>query len=536
MSRKIDEQAVDYIIVGAGSAGCVLANRLSANPDVRVAVFEAGRNNRSWKVMMPAALTYNLKNDRHNWFYHTEPEAGLNNRRLYWPRGKVVGGSSALNAMVYIRGHAKDYDRWEAEGAAGWRYENVLPYFKRSETYSRGGNQYRGDSGPVKVSAKITENPLFDAFIEAGVQAGYPASDDVNGAQQEGFGRFDMTIHRGERSSAATAYLDASVRARRNLNFNIRSFVTKIIIESGKAIGIEYLQAGKIKRCYADREVILSGGAINSPHLLMLSGIGDGNVLRQLNIPVKADLPGVGQNLQDHLEFYMQYECRQPVTLYSMANPFKKLAVGVQWFMARSGLAASSHLEAGGFISSRSDVPHPDIQYHFLPSLVSDHGRVMGNCHAFQVHAGTLRPESRGSLGLVSSDPFTPLKIHANYLQSENDLRDLTAAIPLTREIFNQPAFRPYKGRELQPGIDCQSNSEMQAFIRAKADSAYHPCGTCKMGVDEMAVVDSAGRVYGVEHLRVVDASIMPSNISGNLNAPTMMIAEKISDLIHEQS
>lgn len=532
MARKIESQQVDYIVVGAGSAGCVLANRLSANPEIDVAIFEAGKKNNSWKVNMPAALTYNLENNKHNWFYHTEPQEELNNRKLYWPRGKVMGGSSALNAMVYIRGHAKDFDRWDAEGATGWNYDNVLPYFKRSESYSKGGNFYRGDSGPLKVTHKASDNPLFEAFIEAGMQAGYPYSEDINGAQQEGFGRFDMTIDRGQRCSAANAYLNPDIRKRKNLICHTEAHVIKIISNRRKAIGVEYLQSGKLKRCYAAREVILAGGAINSPHLLMLSGIGHADILKRNQIDLVVDLPGVGQNLQDHLEYYMQYECKQPITLYSMSNPLKKLAVGLQWFLTRKGLAASSHLEAGAFISSRPGTDHPDLQYHFLPSLVSDHGRNLGDCHAFQVHVGTLRPESRGYLQLVSSNPMVQMKIHANYLQTENDLRDLVAGIPLTRNIFNQPAFKPYKGRELQPGIDCQSQSDMQAFVRAKADSAYHPCGTCKMGIDSMAVVNPQAEVYGVDNLRVVDASIMPSNLSGNLNAPTIMIAERVSDLI----
>lgn len=532
MAQRVRVDEVDYIIIGAGSAGCVLANRLSANADMTVALFEAGKSDRTWKIHMPAALTYNLENDKYNWFYHTEPDKNMNNRSLYWPRGKVLGGSSSLNAMVYIRGHAKDFDRWQSEGADGWGYDNVLPYFKRSETYSKGGDYYRGDSGPLKVSHKMIDNPLFDTFVEAGLQAGYQHSEDINGAEQEGFGRFDMTIDNGVRCSAAKAYLHSVKHKRDNLYCYARSFVTKIIIKNAKAIGIEYLYRGQIKRCYAKREVILSGGAINSPQLLMLSGIGPAAELKRHQVDVVADLPGVGQNLQDHLEFYMQYECKKPITLFSMNNPIRKALTGLQWFLTRKGLAASSHLEAGAFIKSRPELAHPDIQYHFLPSLVKNHGRDLGDCHAFQVHVGTMRPESRGHLALASADPFTPVKIHANYLQTESDLNDLMAAIPLTRDIFRQSAFKSYCGREIQPGLGCHTKNEMATFVRNFADSAYHPCGTCKMGKDEMAVVDSSGRVYGVDNLRVVDASIMPSITSGNLNAPTIMMAEKMSEII----
>ena len=532
MNRIKHSHTVDFIVVGAGSAGCVLANRLSANPEVSVALFEAGQEANTWKIRMPAALTYNLSNKNYNWFYHTEPESELNNRCLYWPRGKVMGGSSSLNAMVYIRGHAKDFDRWHAEGATGWSYENVLPYFKRSETYKKGPDAYRGGSGPLIVSHKMSQNPLFDVFIEAGVQAGYPRTEDVNGAQQEGFGRFDMTIDGGQRCSAADAYLPPLIRARKNLSCMTQAMVRKILFQGTKAIGIEYIQNGITTCCYARDEIILSGGAINSPHLLMLSGIGPASMLIKNDIKVLVDLKGVGRNLQDHLEFYMQYESKQPVTLHAMCNPLKRAAVGIQWFLSKKGLAASSHLESGGFIRSREDIPHPDIQYHFLPGLINNHTRDLAGTHAFQVHVGTMRPESRGYLELASNDPATAIKIFGNYLQTENDLNDLVAAIPITRDIFNQPAFKYYKEREIQPGIQCNSPKEMREFIREKADSAYHPCGTCKMGQDELAVVNPSACVYGVDNLRVVDASIMPSIISGNLNAPTIMMAERISDMI----
>lgn len=528
---------VDYIIVGAGSSGCVLSHRLSANPAITVALFEAGKKDRSWKIHMPAALTYNLETTKYNWFYHTAPEPYLNHRRLYWPRGKVLGGSSALNAMVYIRGNAKDFMRWEKEGAAGWGYADVLPYFKRSETYSKGANYYRGDSGPLKVTHRITENPLFDAFIQAGMQAGFPYTEDVNGAQQEGFGRFDMTIDRGRRCSAADAYLHPVIKHRKNLHCFTQTFVTKVLFQHNKAIGIEYIKSGKRRRCYAKREVILSGGAINSPHLLMLSGIGPAALLKRHHIKVLVDLPGVGKNLQDHLEYYMQYECSKPLTLSILNKPLKRMCVGAQWFLTHKGMAASSHLEAGAFIRSRPEVSYPDLQYHFLPGLVNNHKRDMTPRHAFQVHVSAMRPESRGSLELVSGDPWVPVKIQANYLQAANDLKDLVASIPITREIFNQPAFKPYIGREIQPGTAARTTQDLEAFIRAKSDSAYHPCGTCKMGpVGTDSVVNSEAKVYGVEGLRVIDASNMPSITTGNLNAVTIMIAEKVSDLIIAES
>lgn len=528
MNKSNHLYTVDFIIVGAGSAGCVLANRLSANPDSEVALFEAGHKGNTWKIKMPAALTYNLSDKHYNWFYHTEPQARLNNRCLYWPRGKVLGGSSALNAMVYIRGHAKDYDRWHDEGATGWNYHNVLPYFKRSESYSKGADDYRGDNGPLKVAHQISKNPLFDTFIAAGVEAGYPYTQDVNGAQQEGFGRFDMTINKGMRCSVSDAYLEP----RKNLSCFTQACVRRILFIANKAIGIEYVQKGVIKRCYARHEVILSGGAINSPHLLMLSGIGPSQMLAKNNIDVLTDLQGVGSNLHDHLEFYMQYECKKPITLSSVSNPLKRAAVGLQWFLTKEGLAASSHLESGGFIKSAKEVAHPDIQYHFLPGIINNHSRNIDSSHAFQVHVGTMRPESRGHLELASNDPEIPVRIFANYLEKGNDLRDLMKAIPITRDIFNQPAFLEYKGKELQPGIQCRTPKQMATFLKEKIDSAYHPCGTCKMGTDDMAVVNPEAKVHGIDNLRVVDASIMPSIISGNLNAPTIMMAERVSDMI----
>ncbi len=521
----------DYIIVGAGSAGCVLANRLSANPAVRVLLLEAGGKGKTWKIKMPTALMYNLADAKYNWYYHTEPQAFMNDRIMYWPRGKVLGGSSALNAMVYMRGHALDYDRWQAEGAEGWSYADVLPFFKKAETYTEGANEYRGGDGPLHVSVGACKNPLYKAFIEAGQQAGYPFTDDMNGRQQEGFGKMDMTIYRGQRWSAARAYLQP-VLQRANLVTVTQALATKVLFKGKRAIGVEFLQKGKTKRVYASCEVILSGGAINSPQLLMLSGVGDADALQKLSIQSVEHLPGVGKNLQDHLEVYVQQRCKKPITLYKQQKQPWKTMVGARWFLLKNGLGASSHLEAGAFIKSNTQVAHPNIQYHFLPSLVLDHGRQAIAEHAYQVHVGPMRPTSRGTITLRSNNPLAYPMIQPNYLQTEHDRQEMRECVRKTREILMQPAFDEFRDVELRPGLAVQSDAEVDAFIRDKADSAYHPSCTCKMGTDAMAVVDHQGRVYGVSNLRVVDASIMPSIVSANLNAPTIMLAEKIAAAI----
>jgi choline dehydrogenase len=525
----VSELSYDYVIVGAGSAGCVLANRLSES-GARVLVLEAGPADRTWKIHMPAALTYNLCDTKYNWGYETEPQPHMDGRRMYWPRGRVLGGSSSLNAMVYVRGHALDYDRWAGNGLPEWSYAHVLPYFKRAETCARGGDEYRGDAGPLHVSRGTMHNPLFAAFIEAGQQAGYPFTADMNGFQQEGFGPMDMTVHRGRRWSAATAYLRPAM-ARANLKVMTGALVSRLVVEGGRATAVEFRHRGSQHRARAS-EIVLSSGAINSPQLLLLSGIGPADEIRRHGIAVVHDLPGVGRNLQDHLELYVQCACKEPITLYITENPVTRVAIGAQWFLFKSGLGASAHLEAGAFIRRNAEVAHPDLQYHFLPSLVNDHGRKPIGRHGFQAHVGPMRPTSVGYLRLCSPDPTVHPEIQPLYLATEQDRREMRDAVTLTREIFAQRALDRFRGEEIQPGAVVRSAAEIDAFVQARSDSAYHPCGTCRMGVDEHAVVDGELRVRGIAGLRMVDASIMPSEVSGNLNAPTIMIAEKAADMI----
>ena len=522
-----------YVIVGAGSAGCVLSNRISADSDNTVMLLEAGPKDESWKIHMPAALMYNLCDDRYNWYYHTVPQKHMNNRVMYCPRGRVWGGSSALNAMVYIRGHAYDYDRWESMGATGWSYADCLPYFQKSQTHELGADDYRGGEGPLHVSRSNSNNPLHKAFITAGQQAGFPFTNDMNGYQQEGVGWMDMTIQRGVRWSAAKAYL-RPILYRSNIDTENSVMASGVIFDGSKAVGVEYQQYGQTKRVYAEKEVILCGGSINSPQLLMLSGIGNADDLKKLDIPIVSHRPGVGQNLQDHLEMCLQQKCSKPICLYSAELPHNMVGIGLEWFMQRTGWCATTHFETGGFIRSNTAVEHPDIQFQFVPTVVHDHGRQSGGCHGYQVHVYPARSSSRGSIKLKSVNPEEHPIIDFNYLSTEQDKIEMRAAIRLSREIFAQKAFDEYRQEELQPGIDVQTDEQIDAFVREKGDTGYHPSCTAKMGQesDPMAVVDPSCRVIGTEGLRVVDASIMPHIVSGNLNGPTIMLAEKAADII----
>ncbi len=523
----------DYVIVGAGSAGCVLADRLSADGRNTVCVLEYGGSDRSILIQMPAALSMPMQSARYNWGYHTEPEPGLGGRSLHCPRGKVIGGSSSINGLVYVRGNPRDFDRWEEEGAAGWGYRHVLPYFRRAESRRDGGDAYRGDGGPLATRYGKLANPLYRAFIEAGKQAGYPVADDINGASQEGFGPIDMTVKDGRRWSTANAYLKPAME-RSNLTVITGAMATRILFERRRAVGITYEKAGHTWTVRAHREVVLSGGPINNPQLLKLSGIGPANELRAHGIDVLQDLPGVGENLQDHLEFYFQVACREPITLYSWQGLLGRAVVGAKWLAFRNGLGATNHFETGGFIRSRAGVEYPDIQYHFLPLAVSYDGKHLATEHGFQAHVGPMRSKSKGWVRLKSADPHEHPRIFFNYMSHPDDWTEMRACVHLTREIFAQPAFDPYRGREIQPGSDVTSDEDIDAFIRQKAESAYHPSCTCRMGAvgDPLAVVDPETRVIGVSGLRIADSSIMPSITTGNLNAPTIMIGEKAADHI----
>jgi len=514
----------DFIIIGAGSAGCVLANRLTENPNHRVLLLEAG--GRDWHpfIHMPAGIAKLIKLDFLNWSYETEPEPELNGRRLYWPRGKVLGGSSSINAMCYCRGHRRDYDSWEQAGASGWGFSEVLPYFIKAEDQQNGASEYHGIGGPLSVQNLRYTNPLSRVFIEAAIQAGHERTDDFNGPRQRGFDFYQVTQRNGQRCSTAVAYLRPAL-GRPNLVVHTHSLAERVILDGTRAAGIEYRRKGKLHSASAGR-VILSGGAINSPQLLMLSGIGPADHLRSVDIEVQLDLPGVGRNLQDHLDICTLVECKQPVTY----DQLSEITVGLRYLFGKKGPGASNVAEAGGFMVSRHATDDwPDIQMHFVPAFLDDHGRNILPGHGMTIHACPLRPESKGELTLKSADPRKPPALRPNYLSTRYDRQMMLECVRLAREIFAQYAFAPYAGAELYPGADVQSENAVLEFIRRRAESIYHPIGTCKIGHNGMAVVDPSLNVRGIEGLSVVDASVMPTLVSGNTNAPTIMIAEKFA-------
>ena len=525
----------DYVIVGAGSAGCAIAFRLT-EAGHKVTILEFGGDDRSPLIQMPAALSYPMNMERYDWGYWSEPEPHLGGRKLACPRGKVIGGSSSINGMVYVRGHAKDFDTWAEMGASGWSYSDILPYYRRLENVDyidpEEVENLRGVNGPLNITKGKRMNPLTLAFEKAGAQAGYQSTPDYNGKQQEGFGPMDQTIKNGLRWSSAKAYLKPAIQSGKCQV--IRGLATKIIIENSQATGVEYTQGNKKSVLSASKEVIISASAINSPKLLLLSGIGPAAELKSKGITVVANRPGVGKNLQDHLELYIQMASKKPVSLYKYWNPIGKAWVGLRWFISKSGPGASNQFESAAFIRSKAGVEYPDIQYHFLPLAVRYDGKLPVKGHGFQAHVGPMRSQSRGYVTLRSSDPKEPPKIQFNYMSHESDWIDFRNCIRLTREIFSQPAFEPFADSEISPGKEVQSDEQLNDFIRDNVESAYHPCGTCKMGdkSDPMSVVDPETRVIGVDKLRVADSSIFPQITNGNLNAPSIMVGEKASDHI----
>lgn len=529
----------DFIIVGAGSAGCVLADRLSEDGKHKVLLLEAGGHDQSIFIKMPTALSYPMNTAKYNWQFESEAEPHINNRQLHCPRGKVLGGSSSINGMVYVRGHACDFDEWQSLGAAGWSYNDCLPYFKRSENWQGsttvGDDDYRGKDGPMGTcdGNAMALNPLYQAFIDAGSDAGYPITQDYNAYQQEGFGPMHMTVNKGVRESTATAYLKRA-RKRSNLKVICKTLTRRVIFENKTAVGVEYQRGSKVETAHANTEVILCAGSVGSPTLLQHSGVGPKDVLANANVKLVHELPGVGENLQDHLEVYFQYYCKQPISLNSKLDLVSKGLIGARWLLFKDGLGSTNHFESCAFIRSKAGLKWPDIQFHFLPAAMRYDGATAVKGHGFQVHVGPNKPRSTGSIKITCNDPASKPSIRFNYLQHDDDKRAWRDCIRLTREIMAQPALDAYRGDEIQPGLDVQSDDAIEAWVRENVESAYHPSCTCKMGAssDAMAVVDSECRVMGVAQLRIVDSSIFPSITNGNLNAPTIMLAEKAADHI----